>query len=117
MMLNLATINHVLPATLRIIPQHRFEQTIHRTYASWRHRFPRWVNSGFDEYFLLHDALPLLREMLQGGRYPDPVQLACKWVVVFGISSAAMQRAVTELTPVAADFLARLQIEYCKQSA
>ncbi|MCL4861318.1 MAG: hypothetical protein KJZ93_18015 [Caldilineaceae bacterium] len=116
-MFALQTIHNVLPMPLPINHRQHCEQTIRRAYASWRQRFPRWVNTGFDEYFLLHDALPLLREMLQGERYPDPAQLAQKWVVAYGIPAARVQPAVAELTPVAADFLAHLQIEYSHPSA
>jgi hypothetical protein len=88
------------------------ERSIRRTYAGWQQRFPRWANTGFDEHFLLHDALPLLSAMLTGKQAPDPAQLAHKWARAFGISPERTAYAVAELTPVAADFLARLQVAY-----
>jgi hypothetical protein len=113
-MLNVTTLTTLLPMPFAALHrQHSVESAIRRTFAHWRQRFPRWVNTGFDEYFLLHDALPLLREMLAGTQYPDPALLAHNWVAAYGITDARTQRAVAEVTPVAADFLARLQIEYC----
>lgn len=87
------------------------EQTIRRVYATWQGRFPRWVNTGFDDYFLLHDALPLLRELLDGECPPDPTRLAQCWVIAFAIPHERFGHAVAEVTPVAADFLMRLQSE------
>jgi hypothetical protein len=91
------------------------ERSIRRIYAGWRQRFPRWANTGFDEHFLLHDAWPLLSAMLTGKQAPDPAQLARKWAMAFGIPPERTAYAVAELTPVAADFLARLQIDYNAQ--
>ena len=87
------------------IRQRRLERSVRRTVAIWRQRFPRWINSGFDEYFLLHDALPLLA----GAQRPDPAQLARKWVVAYGIPAPRFQRAVAEVAPVAEDFLSLLE--------
>jgi hypothetical protein len=97
-------------------PRYGQVNSIRCTYRSWRRRFPRWVNTGFDEYFLLHDALPLLSAMLAGEQAPDPAQLAHKWVTAFGIPPERTAYAITELAPVAADFLARLQVDYDAQS-
>jgi hypothetical protein len=95
----------------------RLEQSIRRAYASWRHHFPRWANTGFDEYFLLHDAMPLLGAMLTGKQPPDAVQLARTWAQAFGIPPERTAHALAELAPVAADFLARLQVDYNARQA
>ena len=115
--------NRPAPITLSLsLPQlptvqrRQIERTIQRTYASWKRRFPRWVNSGFDEHFLLHDALPLLDQMLAGEQQADPVQLAQRWVASYVALPAHVKRAVSEVTPVAADFIVHLQIEYCGQA-
>ena len=115
--------NRPTPITLSMsLPQmptvqrRQIERTIQRTYASWKRRFPHWVNSGFDEHFLLHDALPLLDRMLAGEQQTDPVQLAQRWVASYVTLPAHVKRAVSEVTPVAADFMVHLQIEYCGQA-
>ena len=113
-MLHMQTLNTVLPTPFgEIGRRQRVVRSVRRTYAGWRSRFPRWANSGFDEYFLLNDALPLLSDVLAGERYPDPAQLARQWVASYRLTGERAQRALAEVTPVAADFLARLQIDYC----
>ena len=113
----LATTTLSLPLPQMPTTQRRqTERTIQRTYATWRRRFPRWVNSGFDEHFLLHDALPLLDRMLAGEQQTDPVQLAQRWVASYVALPAHVKRAVSEVTPVAADFMVHLQIEYWGQA-
>jgi hypothetical protein len=115
-MLSIQTMNTFLPARMMDDRRHRLvERTVRRTYAGWMARFPRWVNSGFDEYFLLNDAMPLLNDMLTGGQLPDPTRLARQWVATYRLTDDLAQRALAEATPVAADFLARLEIEYCAQ--
>ncbi|RIK38910.1 MAG: hypothetical protein DCC55_19740 [Chloroflexi bacterium] len=112
-MLSIQTLNPLNATTFgETRHRRRVEQTVRRTYASWRARFPRWANSGFDDYFLLHDALPLLDEMLADGRYLDPAQIVHKWAQVYRLTDEGTRRALVEATPVAADFLTRLQIEY-----
>jgi hypothetical protein len=115
-MLSIQTMNTLLPAQMTDNRHHRLvERTVRHTFASWMARFPRWVNSGFDEYFLLNDAMPLLRATLTGAQRPDPAQLARQWVSAYRLTGDRAQRALAEATPVAADFLARLEIEYCAQ--
>jgi hypothetical protein len=112
-MLGIQTLNTLLPAPLAETRHRRLvEQTVRRTYREWRARFPRWANSGFDEYFLLNDALPMLDDMLAGGLYPDPALLVRKWAQIYHLTDEGAQRAVIEATPVAADLLTRLQIHY-----
>jgi hypothetical protein len=116
-MLHVTTLNTFLPARFTGMQRrHSVKSTIRRTFANWRQRFPRWVNTGFDEYFLLHDALPLLRDMLTGARLADPAQLAQTWVAAYHISTPFAQRAIAAVTPIAADFITRLQIEYGAQA-
>lgn len=105
---------HSLPVSWlpKYYQRRMLERTIRRTYANWKVRFPRWANTGFDEYFLLHDALPLLTSILAGEQYPDPSLLARKWVSAYNIPASRAQGAITELTPIAADFIARLQLDY-----
>ncbi|MCE7985047.1 MAG: hypothetical protein DYG89_28060 [Caldilinea sp. CFX5] len=104
----------VLPAgTGGATHRHSPEHTIRHTYAVWMRRFPRWVNAGFNEDFLLRDALPQLRAMLTNGCQLTPAQLAQIWATAFGIPQERIQRMMAECTPVAADFLMRLQIDYC----
>ena len=78
-------------------------------------RFPRWVKAGVNEKFLLHDALPQLRAMLAYGDYLTPGQLAQIWVAGADIPQECTARVAAECTPVAADFLMRLQVDYCAQ--
>jgi hypothetical protein len=117
-MRSVQTVNNFFPARM-MDNRHRrlMERTVRRTYAGWMARFPRWVNAGFDEYFLLHDAMPLLYAMLTGVQNPDPAQLARQWASAYRLTEDRAQRALVEATPIAADFLARLEIEYCAQQA
>jgi hypothetical protein len=117
-MLHNRTIDALPSAWLAKVYHRRLlEGTIRRTFTNWKGRFPRWVNAGFDEYFLLHDALPLLSDMLAGEQYSDPSRLAHQWVAAYSIPASRAQRAVAELTPIAADFIARLQVEYSAHPA
>jgi len=115
-MLYMQTVNTFVPVQLMDNNRRRLlERTVRRTYAGWMARFPRWVNAGFDEYFLLNDAMSLLRDMLTGAQRPDSAGLARQWAATYRLTDERVQRALVEVTPVAADFLARLQIEYCAQ--
>jgi hypothetical protein len=117
-MLGIQTLNTLLPTRLAETRHRRLvEQTVRRTYREWQARFPRWANSGFDEYFLLNDVLPLLDEMLAGGLYPDPALLVRRWAHIYRLTDENAQRALIEATPVAADFLTRLQIQYANHRA
>lgn len=116
-MISTQTFSALLPIPSTDRHYHQVERTVRRTYAGWRTRFPRWANSGFDEYFLLNDALPILNEMLAGGQRLDPAQLVRKWATVYRLTDEGTRRALIEATPVAADFLTRLQIEYAGQAA
>jgi hypothetical protein len=100
-----------LTVNYRCTPEH----TIRRTYARWMQRFPRWVKAGFTEEFLLRYALPRLRAMLAGDDYLTPTQLAQIWVTTFGLPAECRARTVAESTPVIADFLMQLQVDYCAQ--
>jgi hypothetical protein len=111
-MVSVTKMTHLLPTGLTAVSRRRLmKRTIRRTYALWRRRFPRWANGGFDEYFLLNDALPLLNAMMRGAR-PDPAGLARLWVAAYGIPPARQGRALAEVTPVAAAFLDLLLLEH-----
>lgn len=111
-MFDLATLDRMLPMWLeRANQRRRLTRAVLNSYGHWRRRFPRWANAGFDEYFLLHNALPILSEMLTGGSV-DPTRLARLWVMAYGIPAARRGRALAAITPVAAEFLGLLQCEY-----
>jgi hypothetical protein len=87
-------------------------RSIRGAYAAWLPSFPRWANSGFDEYFLLHDALPLLTDMMAGALPADPAHLARRWTLAYGLTGARAQRALVQCTPAAAEFLRILRAEH-----
>jgi hypothetical protein len=111
-MIDLAKLDLMLPIWMaRTHQRRRLTRAVLNSYSQWRRRFPRWANAGFDEYFLLHNALPILSEMLAGGS-TDAVRLARLWVAAYGIPTPRRGRAVAAVTPVAAEFLGLLQQEY-----
>lgn len=106
------SVYHLPPWVVRLYQRHQFSRAIHKSYQQWMQHFPRWVNAGFDEYFLLNDAMPLLTGIMAGEQSCDPGDLARKWASVYRISDERAERAVAECTPVAANFISLLQIEY-----
>lgn len=87
-----------------------FQAAISRAYDSFARRYPRWVDSFFDEYFVRHVAAPRLKRCMQRATLPAPVELARLWADQFPPNHPA-ERYITELTPVAADFLDRLETQ------
>jgi hypothetical protein len=104
---------YTLPPRLAYIYQRfLFTRAIRNAYQTWMMRFPRWVNAGFDEYFLLNDAMPLLLSMMSDGQSCNPADLARKWASVYRLNEKRTERAMVECTPVAAHFVTLLQMEY-----
>lgn len=117
-MRHMSTLNAFVPAWLaHAVRRRTVTRAVRRTFARWKTRFPLWVNSGFDEHFLLHDALPLLSDILTGVRAPDPSLLARQWITAHHIPAPHAPLAMAALPAVAADFLALLQVEYSAHQA
>lgn len=111
--LPLATLHLPLPSWVEQAHQRRrLTRAVRRAYRVWTIRFPHWGNAGFDEYFLLHDALPLLTEMMGDIQQFDPKELARQWAAAYGFGPERTRRAIIECTPVAAHFVMLLQAEF-----
>ena len=81
-----------------------------RAHHAFMQQNPQWEEQLFDEHFLHHGAAALLEQYLEGTA-PDPAALANAWAEQWGWAPQARARFVTELTPVAVDFLKTLEAE------
>jgi hypothetical protein len=91
-----------------------FQQAVSRAHSIFAQRYPEWVASHFDEYFLAHDAAFLLLRIGQGVASPKPFNLAYVWSYQMPwLEEETRQKMVAELTPIASDFLRLLEAELC----
>ncbi len=73
----------------------------------FRQVYPRWADSLFDDFFLSHDAAPLLAGYLTTQR-PTAAALATAWAAQ---SSPSQPHDLSEVTTIAAAFLDMLDAE------
>ncbi len=92
-----------------------FTQAIQTVYTRWAARNQPWANAFFDEYFLLQRAAPLLEQYQLGKTGATHFILANQWADQFHFTETRRQQLVTELAPVAANFLYLLKLELCAQ--
>lgn len=92
-------------------------RAIRSAHIIWAQRFPRLANSGFDTYFFLNDAYPLLASMIDGFLVRDPALLIQKWANCFGLSDEKRARALADHRAAAADFLYILKTEFASLAA
>ncbi len=76
-------------------------RAVARAYLSWAKRYPGWAAAFFDEHFLAQQ----LYALGAGDELPLATTLAEAWSKQFHLSQARAATLVSELTPVAADFL------------
>ena len=89
-----------------------FRQAVTRACTAFAQQYPEWAASHFDEYFLTHNAAPLLARMGQGVAAPKPFTLAIVWGRQMAwFKEETRQKLITELTPIAAEFLRLLETE------
>ncbi|MCX6044802.1 MAG: hypothetical protein NT075_06785 [Chloroflexi bacterium] len=89
-----------------------FTEAIQTIYPRWATRNRYWANAFFDEHFLLHRAAPLLAQYQLGKPGTESSQLANQWADQFRFNALRRQQLVDELTPVAANFLYLLKVEF-----
>lgn len=77
------------------------DRAVYSAHRLWAKRYPEWEAAFFDEHFLRTRVLQLL------GEKPTitPMELAQAWIAQFYGVVRREQQLLTELTPVAADFL------------
>jgi hypothetical protein len=102
-----------LPGQTRLrnwLQNRAFRTALHQAQQQFARQYPEWTASLFDEYFLKHNAAPLLVHYLQHAAPSTPLELATTWDEHLGPASATVrQRRIAELTPAAADFLRSLE--------
>ncbi len=96
-------------------PQKPIIQALYSAHRLWAKRYPQWAAAFFDEHFLRTRFLPLLDQQAT----VTPTALAQAWVAQFYGAVRLEQQLVTELTPVAADFLHFLagELRYFEEEA
>jgi len=89
------------------------QQAVQRAYVNFSTQHPHWVSTLFDEHFVTNSAWSVIKLYLQPGDSPKPMELAIVWDRQIGPASMAVRvRRITELTPIAANFLAYLEAEF-----
>jgi hypothetical protein len=87
-------------------------QALTHTYASFAEQYPEWVAALFDEYFLTHQAMPLLARSVEDGERLDPAELAKAWSEqLTWFNEEHRQSIIADLIPVAASFLRTFEVE------
>ncbi len=85
-------------------------QVLNTVYPRWAARNRQWANAFFDEHFLLQRAAPLLAHYRLGKLGTEGSLLANQWADQFRFNAVRRQQLITELTPVAANFLYLLKV-------
>jgi hypothetical protein len=81
-------------------------QVVIHAYARFAEQYPEWAAALFDEYFLTHQAIPLLTHVAEDGYPLDSVELAIAWSEqLTWFNEEHRQSIIAELTPVAGNFL------------
>jgi hypothetical protein len=89
-----------------------FNQALTHTYASFAKQYPEWVAALFDEYFLTHQAMPLLTRVGKNGERLDPLELASAWSEqLMWFHEQHRQNLIADLIPVTASFLRTFEVE------
>lgn len=87
-------------------------QALTHTYASFAERYPQWTAALFDEYFLTHQAMPLLTRAGEDSDRLDPVKLATAWSEqLTWFNEQHRQSIIADLIPAAASFLRTFEVE------
>lgn len=84
-------------------------QAVAAAFAAFAPLHPTFVDSLFDEHFLMTRVVPLLRTP-GAAIILTPEWLAGAWVAQFGRHVEDPERLVAEATPVAADFIGQLRL-------
>ena len=82
-----------------------FKVALEEAFEVFEPHYPQWVESLFNEYFLQNRAAPVLAKCLTRDGPPKGVELAEAWANQFDFSADNRKQRVSELTPVASDFL------------
>jgi hypothetical protein len=95
--------------------QHRLQQAAlrkarARAFRAFAQLHPTWIASLFDEYFLDHDAAPLVRRCLHAHNRPTAAEFATAWCAQIAPRRLA-PASFAEVTAVASDFLRLLNLE------
>lgn len=101
------------PRWLERVYQHRaLHRVISHIYPAFARQYPEWAAYMFDEHFLHHLAFPVLARYLGYKVVPPPFELAQIWAEQFTWFNLEMkERHVSQLMPIANDFLRRLSKE------
>lgn len=82
-----------------------------RAFQQFARRYPHWAESLFDDFFLTHDAAPLIAGYLMPYRRPTAAELAKAWAAQCPSPRSSPPLDLTEVTQVAAAFLRTLDAE------
>jgi hypothetical protein len=95
--------------------QHRLQQAAlrkarTRAFHAFAQIHPTWIASLFDEYFLEHEAAPLVERCLHAHDRPTAAEFAAAWCAQIAPRHLG-EASFAEVTAVAADFLRLLNLE------
>src|SRR6266487_1020230 len=88
-----------------------FQVALTRALSTFARAYPQWITSLFDEHFLTRHAGPLLTRTLLHDGTLIPVELATTWVDQMKLNETARTQFITELTPIASNFIRWLEAE------
>jgi hypothetical protein len=99
----------------RLYQTRPLNQAVTLAYARFAEQYPEWAAALFDEYFLIHQAIPLLAHIAEDGSSLDSVKLAIAWSEqLTWFNEEHRQSIIAELTPVAGSFLHTFEEELSK---
>jgi hypothetical protein len=90
-------------------PQRITMQALQSAHAIWIKRYPEWEATFFDEHFLHNHVIP----HFTAGQLPNAETLTEAWVIQLGATADQAAELMTDLTPVAVDFLYVVKSERC----
>jgi hypothetical protein len=81
-------------------------QAVTHAYVRFAKQYPEWTAALFDEYFLTHQAIPLLTHIAKDSNPLDSIELAKAWSEqLTWFNEEHRQSLIAELIPVAGSFL------------
>lgn len=95
-----------------------FGTALNQAFAELEKQHPQWVSSNFDASFFAREGAPILAQFLFMNGRPDPGELAERWANSLNIRNTEHRtHYISELEPIAADFLRDLAQQLKQQEA
>lgn len=105
-------IRNIVTITKSDVKAANIDQALSKALTVFRNTHPNWVNSLFNQHFVMVHVKPVVEMNLSHGRLPSALDLAMLWDRQFGEDEFSLREAcITELTQAAKVFVNILNAE------